>query len=351
MASTQFAMVEELASLVKDNLYSKHLVLSIEETFVNFLQEDTSQKSPQVIAHSKVELISSNCDGLSDGILELQPMSPYHRLLLHRLADIFGFAHESVGEGDDRHLVLERCADTTVPPILVSDILFQYDDQQSLTTSEFTIRKNEAPVLKTVCQVSPSTPLEEREAAYKAARERIFSFHDDNEQGASVSKSRNVPDAARRMIAHALGQRIYSTSIQKLSLDENEGGNTDELTRGNGEGLVANVENKKGSTAFSTGKLQLHEKLKYNRNARNGIESTDHKSVSYNEAYNGASSWNKFPPDGSRRRMIGVEDLKKQQTGAARRIFANAMGLPPVKGNQNLTLKPNVGNRDSTKET
>ncbi|XP_042411584.1 R3H domain-containing protein 2-like isoform X1 [Zingiber officinale] len=329
MASTQFAMVEELASLVKDNLYSKHLVLSIEETFVNFLQEDTS----------------------SDGILELQPMSPYHRLLLHRLADIFGFAHESVGEGDDRHLVLERCADTTVPPILVSDILFQYDDQQSLTTSEFTIRKNEAPVLKTVCQVSPSTPLEEREAAYKAARERIFSFHDDNEQGASVSKSRNVPDAARRMIAHALGQRIYSTSIQKLSLDENEGGNTDELTRGNGEGLVANVENKKGSTAFSTGKLQLHEKLKYNRNARNGIESTDHKSVSYNEAYNGASSWNKFPPDGSRRRMIGVEDLKKQQTGAARRIFANAMGLPPVKGNQNLTLKPNVGNRDSTKET
>lgn len=206
-------------------------------------------------------------------------------------------------------------------------------------------------VLKTVHQVSPSIPLEEREAAYKAARERIFSFHDDNEQGASVSKSRNVPVVARRMIAHALGQRIYSTSIQRLSLDENEGENTDELSRGDGEGLGANVEYRKGSTAFSTGKLQLHEKMKYNRNTRNGRYETDQKSVSYNEAYNGASSGNKFPPDGSPRRMIGVEDLKKQQAGAARRIFANAMGLPPVKGNQDLTLKSNVGNRDSTKET
>jgi hypothetical protein len=33
--------VEELAFLVKDNLPSKHLVLSVEEALVGFLQDDT----------------------------------------------------------------------------------------------------------------------------------------------------------------------------------------------------------------------------------------------------------------------------------------------------------------------
>ncbi|KAL6977072.1 hypothetical protein U1Q18_025866, partial [Sarracenia purpurea var. burkii] len=69
MSLTQFAMVEELAFLVKDNLPCKHLVLSMEEAFINFLQDDPS----------------------SDGVLELEPMNAYNRLLLHRLADIFGY--------------------------------------------------------------------------------------------------------------------------------------------------------------------------------------------------------------------------------------------------------------------
>ncbi|CAN1824937.1 hypothetical protein LINPERHAP1_LOCUS30960, partial [Linum perenne] len=64
--------VEELAFLIRDNLRSKHLVLAMEDTFVNFLQHDTS----------------------SDGVLELEPMDPYNRLLLHRLADIFGDLHQ-----------------------------------------------------------------------------------------------------------------------------------------------------------------------------------------------------------------------------------------------------------------
>lgn len=33
--------VEELASLVKDNLSCKHLILSVEEALVDFLQSDT----------------------------------------------------------------------------------------------------------------------------------------------------------------------------------------------------------------------------------------------------------------------------------------------------------------------
>ncbi|MFS7897928.1 putative R3H domain-containing protein [Helianthus anomalus] len=92
MSLTQFSMVEELAYLVKDNLPCKHLVLSMEDMLVHFLQNETSL----------------------NGVLELEPMNPYNRLLLHRLADIFGFSHQSIGEGDDRHIVLKRCEDTSM---------------------------------------------------------------------------------------------------------------------------------------------------------------------------------------------------------------------------------------------
>lgn len=96
-------------------------------------------------------------------------MSSYNRLLLHRLADIFGyspfldpmfcvisfplivgkimfllknvlshmfstsvgsnhimlfdrFSHESVGEGDDRHLILERCPETSMYVKILTNI-------------------------------------------------------------------------------------------------------------------------------------------------------------------------------------------------------------------------------------
>lgn len=79
------SLVEELAWLVKDNLYSKHLVLAVEEMFLDFLQPSSS----------------------GNEVLELKPMESYQRMLLRRLADLFGLAHESVGENEDRHLVVE----------------------------------------------------------------------------------------------------------------------------------------------------------------------------------------------------------------------------------------------------
>ncbi|CAA0842771.1 Unknown protein [Striga hermonthica] len=100
-------LVEELTSLVKDNLPCKHLILSVEELLVNFLEEDASVNK----------------------VLELKPMNPYNRLLVHRLADIFGFSHQSVGEEESRHLVLERCLETSMPPILVSDLVLQFDER------------------------------------------------------------------------------------------------------------------------------------------------------------------------------------------------------------------------------
>jgi hypothetical protein len=76
MATTQVAMVEELASLIKDNLHSKHLVLSTEETLLAVLQQQCRLD-----------------DGDAEDTIELQPAGAYHRLLLHRLAEIYGYCY------------------------------------------------------------------------------------------------------------------------------------------------------------------------------------------------------------------------------------------------------------------
>lgn len=52
--------------------------------------------------------------------------------------------------------------------------------------------------------------LAEREAAYLAARERIFSMDARTVAEPVRQKPRSVPIVAQRMIAHALGQKMKS---------------------------------------------------------------------------------------------------------------------------------------------
>ncbi|KAI7729982.1 hypothetical protein M8C21_020576 [Ambrosia artemisiifolia] len=191
MSLTQFSMVEELAFLVKDNLPCKHLVLSMEDMLVDFLQNDSSL----------------------NGVLELEPMNPYNRLLLHRLADIFGFSHQSIGEGDDRHLVLRRCEDTSIPSILVADLLWEHDGYESPTTSQLLTRPEDGSTVTKVETLTARVSLEDREAAYLAARKRIFSTEEnDDTESLAKERPRNNPVVAQRMIAHALGHRIKQSN-------------------------------------------------------------------------------------------------------------------------------------------
>ncbi|CAA6667952.1 unnamed protein product [Spirodela intermedia] len=275
----EFSMVEELAFLIKDNLSCKHLVLSVEEMLIDFLQNNTSL----------------------DGIIELEPMSPYHRLMLHRLADIFGFAHESVGEGDDRHLVLQRCqTHQCIPLVLVSDILLQYDEYQPPTSSaQILKRKGSTPANKArVASSAPLLPVEEREAAYLAARERIFSLYDDCKEEPVTPKPRTIPVAARRMIAHALGQRI-SSSVNASGLSDSAVGSQE----GSSSQRVGSQE-RKANVHVS------HSEMKEQRKAP--IK---------------ASEGSGFLGTGSEEQDVGVRSLERERAGAARRIFANALGL------------------------
>ncbi|XVF30404.1 hypothetical protein REPUB_Repub16aG0054300 [Reevesia pubescens] len=308
MSVTQFAMVEELAFLVKDNLPCKHLVLSMEEAFINFLQDDTS----------------------SDGILELEPMNSYNRLLLHRLADIFGFAHESIGEGDDRHLVLERCPETSIPSILVSDILWQCDEPQSLATARHILTREETPPAVETNLPSFELSLEAREAAYLAARERIFSMDVGEIREPVKQKPRTVPIAARRMIAHALGHKTNSCWQDDNARDfKDHEGQPNELSIQDKDNVDNNLRTETyedavlmpGQTADSCSKANSNA---YKHNASVVIE----RNVSDEPAQ-------KRPTDASiparSRNRLNKEYSKEEHLGAAKRMFAHALGLRSAK--------------------
>ncbi|KAK7356776.1 hypothetical protein VNO80_16052 [Phaseolus coccineus] len=299
MSMTQFAMVEELAFLVKDNLPCKHLVLTMEEVLVNFLQDDHTS---------------------SDGFLELEPMNSYNRLLLHRLAEIFGFAHESVGEGEDRHLILERCPDTSIPPILVSDILWKYDDEpQSLVTSHQILRRSEASPVSQTNKASFSKSLEERKAAYLIARERIFSVKLEEAKEPGEQKPRSVPVVARRMIAHALGQRIHTKNQNDLATDSIKDRDLkDELNAQDKNSEVSNLT--KDSEEF----LHL-------RNSNNRIRNTSSSNASSHNKRNDQTSIDKelplFSQDRKQGQSVNKDYMKKEHLGAAKRMFAHALGV------------------------
>ncbi|KAM0927466.1 hypothetical protein ACQ4PT_002896 [Festuca glaucescens] len=338
MDTTQFSMIEELASLVRDNLYSKHLVLSTEEFLVTLLQhqyhEDDDDEHDRNMAGTHRGSVGNTID--------LQPTSSYNRLLLHRLADIYGFAHESVGEDDDRHLVLQRCPETAIPPVLVSDVLWKYDDSDGpsasvlLARNETDLQKTyetevvqdtisvESLHLKTDTDVKPlqqSMPLsagslKEREAAYRAARERIFSTHEAKGKDISAAKPRHVPAVAQRMISHALGKRVEDTKERAADTVKNRG---------------KEPVNGRNNQTGSMGKQYA---------VRPARREENHIAGKYNSSLPGGDP-RRNPSSQSRHTSnVSAETLKKEHTGAAKRMFANALRLPGAEISDGAARKP-----------
>ncbi|CAL4922685.1 unnamed protein product [Urochloa decumbens] len=330
MAATQFAMVEELASLVKDNLYSKHLILSTEEALIALLQQLRCGNDDD--GHRGEE------EDAADTI-ELQPAGAYHRLLLHRLAEIYGFAHESVGEGEDRHLVLQRCPETTIPPVLVSDMLWKFDNcEDSEDFTSVVLTRNDAVSQKSwkvdVVQedtsvksshlkdttdsnlkplkqsaVFPAVSLKEREAAYRAARERIFSGDDAKGNDRSYVKCRQVPVVAQRMIAHALGQKVQNPT-QTIASTEGRG---KQLQNG------PNIPTRRRNNYYPVAPDNREES-----DIRNGKPNSASRNTHQTASSQRCRTANS--------RAATAESLKKEQTGAARRMFAHALGLSAAQG-------------------
>lgn len=291
-------MVEELAFLVKNNLPCKHLVLSMEETFIDFLNDDES----------------------SNSALELEPMNPYNRLLLHRLADIFGFSHQSVGEGDGRHLVLERCSETSIPSILVSDLLWQYDDEHRSTEASHIVLRVEATQGVNTVKRDSHVSVAEREAAYLAARQRIFAAGEGGADEPLKQKPPSNPVVARRMIAHALGKTIKAS-------DEANGSNREYYQH------IDNIDIQVRTGRATNSELDIFKDAqtlcsrRYMRGEPEfdeydgGALSSTSSEVTTKEADKLRSTIENFGIS-----EVQKANLKKEQTGAAKRMFANALG-------------------------
>lgn len=147
--------------------------------------------------------------------------------------------------------------------------------------------------------------MKEREAAYQAARERIFSLNLDDKDEPVEVKPRNIPVVARRMIAHALGKNIHSIAMEK---EGSLNSSPDIVT-----GKIANV---------STQSMQRHkEKMPIKHDMKNN---------------------NTVLPSGSNEGVINPEpqNLEKQQIVAAKRMFANALGIPSSKQNPRSPKQP-----------
>lgn len=173
---------------------------------------------------------------------------------------------------------------------------------------------------------SPSVQqsLEEREAAYLAARERIFSVDLGEVKEPVKQKPRSVPVVARRMIAHALGQKMTSTDQVTTSNDfGGSGGKPDESNIQNKDTTQPHsiVEALQESLSLSDKNINMHDKVKKsNPNIRAS-------SARENKAADKVSS--SMSGSQSRRDRNGANEdyYKKEHLGAAKRLFSHALGM------------------------
>lgn len=180
------------------------------------------------------------------------------------------------------------------------------------------------PVLKTQ---SPSVQhsLEEREAAYLAARERIFSVNLGEEKEPVKQKPRSVPVVARRMIAHALGQRLNSCNNKTAHKDlSDSGGQTDKLNIQRKDKVESDlsVEGFQETLHLSEENENLYCKVKKN-NDITGASSLGDSKAPKNKSDKISSS---VVASGRDKNGLNEEYYKKEHVGAAKRMFAQALG-------------------------
>lgn len=170
---------------------------------------------------------------------------------------------------------------------------------------------------------------EEREAAYLTARERIFSFDPEGMREPVRQRSRSVPVVARRMIAHALGQKINPSS-------RNITGNTHEQHNEQIDAVAREIEEISMTTT-----LEYYHKTNYPRGPDLDLSNEAEGHVRTSGALLDVQ---KLPEEPAKKNVIDYShsraessvngnrnNYKEQHLGAAKRIFAQALGRQRVK--------------------
>lgn len=169
------------------------------------------------------------------------------------------------------------------------------------------------------CQIS----LEEREAAYLAARERIFSM--EEEVGPAKQKPRSNPVVARRMIAHALGQRIEPPPPRLLTGEEKD---EEDLS------LETYYYQQQTNILVSSENLTTN-------SINNNYSSYGKQKVSVPQKQGAAGEKGKNEISGG---SVRKDNMKEQHMGAAKRMFANALGFHSTRRD----MKQQTTNRGSS---
>ena len=156
--------------------------------------------------------------------------------------------------------------------------------------------------------------LEERRADYFAARNRIFSVDSGDVNEPVKQKPRNVPMVARRMIAHALGHRINpNNQVATIRDCKKHCGQTDALETSQ-------------QTIFSSHQnMNFYGRVKSNDKNSSGLSLS--KSNTPQKLNDKISPHVSISQNGSSGNGVDKDYLKKEHLGAAKRMFANALGL------------------------
>lgn len=183
--------------------------------------------------------------------------------------------------------------------------------------------------------------LEEREAAYLAARERIFSVDECGTGELVKQRPPNNPTVARRMIAHALGQRI------KPRNDDISFRNSNACGEQVNNMMIQNEED----GAFNSDIEVYSERNAMPDKNLNSIGKINELRLSDSESsYSGTKipqnkidKLNKFCSSGSQSNQTNVrkDNFKEEHMGAAKRMFVNALGFHPRNGNFSRSRQTN----------
>ena len=170
--------------------------------------------------------------------------------------------------------------------------------------------------------------LEERRADYLAARDRIFSVDSGDGNEPVKRKPRNVPAVARRMIAHALGQRINPCNqVATLRDCKEHSGQTDALDIQCRDKVELQSPLELSQQTISSSGQNMNSYGRGKSNDQNSSGSSLSKSKTPQKQTDKISSNVSVSRNGSSGIGVDKDYLKKEHLGAAKRLFAHALGL------------------------
>lgn len=161
--------------------------------------------------------------------------------------------------------------------------------------------------------------LEKRKEAYLVARERIFSMNLEDVKGPVEQKPRCDPVVARRMIAHALGQSIHSKNQDGLPNNSMK------------DGMGTDVLHDQNKNSKESNRMEdSEESVEMKRNSVNRIRNDSSSNASSFDERN-VDKLSEVSRSGKHGNGVSNDHIKRENFGAAKRIFAHALGVHPGK--------------------